>query len=129
MFALGAIMYHMMKGQCLPDPRGCSSCGCSHLNPPEEQECNHDCEPDIHLDGALSSLTMYTAGLREVAGRLLGSSQAHSDRAKQCYIFAFARFHHWRNNDPDGWLYKDEFDDRAFRAEKKKEKNGREQED
>lgn len=112
----------MMVGWRFPNPDGCDLCGCIHINP--TKGCRHVCTPDVHVDEVMASLTKYSDGLREVVADLLGANRDFSERAVLHYQFALDKYLSWKENSPDGKLYRDDLDDRLFRVacdEKRKE--------
>jgi hypothetical protein len=100
-----------MTGEVLPDPDECILCRCVHLNPPEDQGCDHACIADVDTKTLLSSRIAYTSGLREVVGRLLQLNRKQS-RAILLYQLALRKYLVWKQETVEGRMYKDEVDAR-----------------
>jgi hypothetical protein len=89
-------------------------CECVHLDP-ASPGCTHFCIPDVHLDDLIPSLTKYSQGLQTVLRGLLGANRNESARAVEHYDSALTEYLAWKENSPDGKIFRDDLDDRIFR--------------
>ncbi|AEO64331.1 uncharacterized protein THITE_2142258 [Thermothielavioides terrestris NRRL 8126] len=120
LFALGALLYHMMCGRPLPPSEECPNCGCIHVTNNDAAEysvCDHDCVEDVNTDEVFGPLASYTAGLKHLASLLLRLNRSEEWRASAVLDLAWVGFEHWAANTEDGRSYRDIFDDIWFRKQ------------
>jgi hypothetical protein len=120
LFAVGALLYHMMCGRALPPAEECPSCGCIHVTNNDAAEytvCDHDCFEDVNTDEVFAPLASYTAGLKHLASLLLRLNRSDEWRASAVLDLAWVGFEHWAANTEDGRSYRDIFDDIWFRKQ------------
>ncbi|KAK0709484.1 hypothetical protein B0T26DRAFT_611431, partial [Lasiosphaeria miniovina] len=131
LYALGAILYHMMRGKALPAAEECVLCGCNHVIDPaaatNRPRCPHTCLEDVDIDQVFEPLRQqqqqrpvgrrYSAGLCNLLHLLLCLNRSGDVHASHVLDSFWSDYAWWADNTADGRLHRDLFDDIWFRKQ------------
>ncbi|KAK4201559.1 hypothetical protein QBC40DRAFT_264123 [Triangularia verruculosa] len=125
LFAVGAILYHMMKGRKMVNPEECPVCECVHLFEGEEDDeaakktpgCSDGCpRPDTDVRRCFNN-TNYTPGLKNAVGALLKMNREVSWTASEAMTAAWKGYETWTRTTEDGQVYRDIYEDILLRRQ------------
>ncbi|KAK3682440.1 kinase-like domain-containing protein [Podospora appendiculata] len=116
LYALGEILYRMMRGRKLPHAERCILCGCDHIYRNETKKdhvpCPHSCFAAVNVDEELGDkLADYSAGLRALVRHLLRVNRLELVSASGILDMHWKGYESWTRNTPDGRTYRDIFND------------------
>lgn len=133
LYHLGEVLYQMMTRKTIPDREECPICQGQHHNPQDTTVAQGRCPLGKHFFlgeelGIAQDLTPvdtpleYTLQLRQLVYDMLsqqyrgsGSKQVDGKNAIALLGQAWKGYDEWKENDEDGKLYRDEWDDMVLR--------------
>ncbi|KAK3332154.1 hypothetical protein B0T19DRAFT_397941 [Cercophora scortea] len=116
LYALGEILFRMMRGRKLPHAERCILCGCDHVYRNETKAahvpCPHSCFTAVNVDEELGDwLTEYSAGLRGLVRHLLRVNRLEMVSASRMLDMHWKGYQSWTRDTADGRTYRDVFND------------------